>query len=74
MITDLFIGERFRFLVQNCVTDLLIGEIRAVTERGEKVLVTTMTKKMAEDLTDYLSTHGIWEEGMTSAQLLDLIK
>ena len=39
--------------------DDLIGEIRAVTERGEKVLVTTMTKKMAEDLTDYLSTHGI---------------
>ena len=39
--------------------DDLIGEIRAVTERGEKVLVTTMTKKMAEDLTDYLATHGI---------------
>ncbi|MBO5009267.1 MAG: excinuclease ABC subunit UvrB [Clostridia bacterium] len=39
--------------------DDLIGEIRAVTERGEKVLVTTMTKNMAEDLTEYLSTHGI---------------
>ena len=39
--------------------DDLIGEIRATTERGEKVLVTTMTKNMAEDLTDYLSTHGI---------------
>lgn len=39
--------------------DDLIGEIRRVTEVGEKVLVTTMTKKMAEDLTDYLSTHGI---------------
>ena len=39
--------------------DDLIGEIRQVTDRGEKVLVTTMTKKMAEDLTDYLSTHGI---------------
>ncbi|MBQ7375068.1 MAG: excinuclease ABC subunit UvrB [Clostridia bacterium] len=39
--------------------DDLIGEIRAVTDRGEKVLVTTMTKKMAEDLTDYLATHGI---------------
>jgi excinuclease ABC subunit B len=39
--------------------DDLIGEIRLTTERGEKVLVTTMTKKMAEDLTDYLSTHGI---------------
>ena len=39
--------------------DDLIGEIRETTARGEKVLVTTMTKKMAEDLTDYLSTHGI---------------
>ena len=39
--------------------DDLIGEIRATTERGEKVLVTTMTKSMAEDLTEYLSTHGI---------------
>ncbi len=39
--------------------DDLIGEIRATTARGEKVLVTTMTKKMAEDLTEYLATHGI---------------
>ena len=39
--------------------DDLIGEIRAVTARGEKVLVTTLTKNMAEDLTDYFSTHGI---------------
>ena len=34
--------------------DHLIGEIRKVTERGERVLVTTLTKKMAESLTDYL--------------------
>ncbi len=39
--------------------DDLIGEIRDVTARGEKVLVTTMTKNMAEDLTEYLSTHSI---------------
>ena len=39
--------------------DDLIGEIRITVERGEKVLVTTMTTKMAEDLTEYLSTHGI---------------
>ena len=39
--------------------DDLIGEIRKTTERGEKVLVTTMTKKMAEDLTEYLLTHEI---------------
>ncbi len=34
--------------------DHLIGEIHKVTARGEKVLVTTLTKKMAESLTDYL--------------------
>ena len=39
--------------------DDLIGEIRATVANGEKVLVTTMTKSMAEDLTDYLATHGI---------------
>ncbi len=39
--------------------DDLIGEIRKTTARGEKVLVTTMTKKMAEDLTEYLLTHEI---------------
>ena len=39
--------------------DDLIGEIRATVSRDEKVLVTTMTKNMAEDLTEYLSTHGI---------------
>ena len=39
--------------------DDLIGEIREVAARGERALVTTMTKRMAEDLTEYLSTHGI---------------
>jgi excinuclease ABC subunit B len=39
--------------------DDLIGEIRATTARGEKVLVTTMTKAMAENLTEYLQTHRI---------------
>ena len=39
--------------------DDLIGEIRATTARGEKVLVPTMTKHMAEDLTEYLRTHNI---------------
>lgn len=34
--------------------DDLIGEIRNRTEKGERVIVTTLTKKMAEDLTDYL--------------------
>ena len=39
--------------------DDLIGEINARTERGERVLVTTLTKKMAEDLTAYLKNVGI---------------
>ena len=34
--------------------DDLVGEMRKVTERGERVLVTTLTKRMAESLTDYL--------------------
>ena len=34
--------------------DDLVGEIRAVTEKGERVLVTTLTKRMAESLTEYL--------------------
>lgn len=39
--------------------DDLIGEINKRTERNERVLVTTLTKKMAEDLTDYLKELGI---------------
>jgi excinuclease ABC subunit B len=35
--------------------DDLIGEIRARVDRGERVLVTTLTKRMAEDLSDYLA-------------------
>ena len=39
--------------------DDLIGEVNARVERGERVLVTTLTKKMAEDLTAYLKNVGI---------------
>ena len=39
--------------------DDLMGEIRVRAERGERVLVTTLTKKMAEDLTDYFTDNGI---------------
>ncbi|MDR1790809.1 MAG: excinuclease ABC subunit UvrB [Propionibacteriaceae bacterium] len=39
--------------------DDLLGEIHARVEREERVLVTTLTKKMAEDLTDYLTENGI---------------
>ncbi len=39
--------------------DDLIDEIKNVTDRNERVLITTLTKKMAEDLTDYLNNRGI---------------
>ena len=39
--------------------DDLIGEINVRVDKKERVLVTTLTRKMAEDLTDYLSDHGI---------------
>lgn len=39
--------------------DDLLSEISDTTARGERVLVTTLTKRMAEDLTDFLSEHGV---------------
>jgi excinuclease ABC subunit B len=39
--------------------DDLLGEIRQRAERQQRVLVTTLTKRMAEDLTDYLSENGV---------------
>ncbi|HEU4698159.1 MAG TPA: excinuclease ABC subunit UvrB [Gemmatimonadales bacterium] len=39
--------------------DDLLGEIRERVERTERVLVTTLTKRMAEDLTDYFQQHGV---------------
>jgi excinuclease ABC subunit B len=39
--------------------DDLLGEIRARVERGERVLVTTLTKRMAEDLTEYYAELGV---------------
>ena len=39
--------------------DDLIGEIKTVVDRGERVLATTLTKKMAEELTDYLKDIGV---------------
>jgi len=39
--------------------DDVLGEIRLRTEKGERVLVTTLTKKMAEDLSEYLDSCGV---------------
>jgi excinuclease ABC subunit B len=44
--------------VERQVDDLL-AECRAVAGQGARVLVTTLTKRMAEDLTDYLTEHGV---------------
>lgn len=39
--------------------DDLLDEIRVRVERNERILVTTLTKRMAEDLTDYFTEHGV---------------
>ncbi len=44
--------------VENQIDDLM-NECRKVATKGERVLVTTLTKKMAEDLTEYLGDNGI---------------
>jgi len=39
--------------------DDLLGQIKTRVSQGDRVLVTTLTKRMAEDLTDFLSEHGV---------------
>ncbi|MCP9850246.1 excinuclease ABC subunit UvrB [Cyanobium sp. Morenito 9A2] len=39
--------------------DDLLGEIRLRADKGERCLITTLTKRMAEDLTDYLAENGV---------------
>ncbi|USR78657.1 excinuclease ABC subunit UvrB [Arcanobacterium pinnipediorum] len=46
--------------------DDLLEQVRARVERDERVLVTTLTKKMAEDLTDYLAERGVKVEYLHS--------
>ncbi|WP_028278794.1 excinuclease ABC subunit UvrB [Arthrobacter sp. H5] len=46
--------------------DDLLGEIRTRVEKNERVLVTTLTKRMAEDLTGYLLEHGVKVEYLHS--------
>ena len=40
-------------------TQDILAEIRAITDRGDRILITTLTKKLAEELTEYLATQGI---------------
>ncbi len=56
--TGLLDPEIFVRPIEGQIDDLL-GEINAVTGQGFRTLVTTLTKKMAEDLTNYLTTNGI---------------
>ena len=56
--TGLLDPEVFIRPIQGQIDDL-IGEINATTAKGERTLVTTLTKKMAEDLTKYLTENGI---------------
>jgi len=39
--------------------DDVLGEIRERSDAGERVLVTTLTKRMSEDLTEYLAENGV---------------
>lgn len=58
--------------------DDLIGEIHTRTERHERVLVTTLTKKMAEDLTAYLDAAGIrcryMHHGVDAIERMEIIR
>ena len=56
--TGLLDPEVFVHPIEGQIDDL-IGEINATTDKGERTLVTTLTKKMAEDLTKYLTENGI---------------
>ncbi|MGE5418004.1 MAG: excinuclease ABC subunit UvrB [Acidobacteriota bacterium] len=62
---------------KNQIDDLL-GEIKQVVERQQRVLITTLTKRMAEDLTDYLDKSGIRVRYMHSdveaLQRLDILR
>ena len=63
--------------VQGQIDDL-IGEINIRTARGERVLVTTLTKKMAEDLTEYFTGVGIrvryMHHGVDAMERMEIIR
>lgn len=60
--------------VSGQVADLL-GEIRSCIEKNDRILVTTLTKKMAEDLSDYFKEQGVKAEYLhSSVDTLDRVK
>ncbi len=58
--------------------DDLFGEIKLRTDKNERVLVTTLTKKMAEDLTEYLKENGVrvryMHHGVDSMERIELLR
>ena len=58
--------------------DDLLGEIRARLDQGERVLVTTLTKRMAEDLTEYYRDLGLkvryLHSDITTLELMEIIR
>ncbi|MEH6551021.1 MAG: excinuclease ABC subunit UvrB [Pseudomonadales bacterium] len=58
--------------------DDLMSQIKLRTDKGERVLVTTLTKRMSEDLTDYLGEHGIrvryMHSGIETVERMEIIQ
>src|SRR5207244_3540615 len=54
--------------------DDLLSEISLRVKKGERVLVTTLTKRMAEELTEYLAEHGVKVRYLHSDRETDSIK
>jgi excinuclease ABC subunit B len=58
--------------------DDLMGQIAEVVGRGERVLVTTLTKRMSEDLSEYLADHGIkvryLHSGIETVERVEIIR
>ena len=75
--TGLLDPEIFIRPIENQIDDL-IGEINARTEKGFRTLVTTLTKRMAEDLTEYLKGVGIkvtyMHSDITTLERTEIIK
>ncbi len=63
--------------VEDQVSDLM-GEVRRVAAKGQRVLVTTLTKRMAEELTEYLHDHGVrvryMHSGIDTLERIEIIR
>jgi len=63
--------------VENQVDDLM-SEVRKISEKGERALITTLTKKMSEDLTEYMTEAGIkvryMHSGVETLERIEIIR